>query len=51
VLVFGGGVIPADDIPALEDAGVVRIFTPGARLGDICQWLDETLDRREREAS
>ncbi len=39
VLVFGGGVIPADDIPKLEAAGVEKIFTPGANTGDIAEWL------------
>jgi len=45
VLVFGGGVIPAEDIPALEGAGIERIFTPGASTGDIAVWLRERLER------
>jgi methylmalonyl-CoA mutase C-terminal domain/subunit len=45
VLVFGGGVIPADDIPRLEQAGVERIFTPGASTQDIAAWLRERLER------
>lgn len=45
VLVFGGGVIPAEDIPALETAGIERIFTPGASTGDIATWLRERLER------
>ena len=45
VLVFGGGVIPADDIPKLQAAGVEKIFTPGASTGDIATWLRERLDR------
>ena len=47
VLVFGGGVIPADDVATLEEAGVARVFTPGAGLGEISRWLGETLDERE----
>jgi methylmalonyl-CoA mutase C-terminal domain/subunit len=47
VLVFGGGVIPTADIPALEAQGVAKVFTPGASLSGICQWLEETLDARE----
>jgi methylmalonyl-CoA mutase C-terminal domain/subunit len=43
VLVFGGGVIPADDIPKLEAAGVEKIFTPGTNTGDIAEWLRERL--------
>src|SRR5512136_1144925 len=30
VVVFGGGIIPEDDIPVLEKAGVTKIFTAGA---------------------
>lgn len=29
VIVFGGGVIPADDIPGLKTAGIAEVFTPG----------------------
>jgi methylmalonyl-CoA mutase C-terminal domain/subunit len=47
VVVFGGGIIPGDDVAALEAAGVARLFTPGAPLGDITSWLEETLDARE----
>jgi methylmalonyl-CoA mutase C-terminal domain/subunit len=45
VLVFGGGVIPADDIPKLAAAGIEKIFTPGAATGDIATWLRERLER------
>jgi isobutyryl-CoA mutase small subunit len=45
VLVFGGGVIPADDIPKLRDAGIEKIFTPGASTVDIAAWLRERLER------
>ncbi|MBN2705310.1 MAG: cobalamin B12-binding domain-containing protein [Deltaproteobacteria bacterium] len=30
ILVFGGGIIPAEDIPALKAAGIAEIFLPGA---------------------
>jgi methylmalonyl-CoA mutase C-terminal domain/subunit len=45
VLVFGGGIIPADDVPALERAGIEKIFTPGASTVDIAAWLRDRLDR------
>src|SRR5512132_3336067 len=35
ILVFGGGIIPADDIEALESTGVEKIFTPGATTEEI----------------
>ncbi|MCI0633427.1 MAG: cobalamin B12-binding domain-containing protein [Actinobacteria bacterium] len=43
VLVFGGGIIPKDDIPKLEEAGIEMIFTPGATTGEIVTWLHERL--------
>jgi methylmalonyl-CoA mutase C-terminal domain/subunit len=43
VLVFGGGIIPSDDVPTLADAGVERIFTPGASTGEIVAWLTDRL--------
>jgi methylmalonyl-CoA mutase C-terminal domain/subunit len=46
VLVFGGGVIPNEDIPKLEAMGVARVFTPGSSLKEICAWLEATLDQR-----
>ena len=47
VLVFGGGIIPGDDLTTLEAAGVARVFTPGAPLGEITEWLERALDARE----
>jgi methylmalonyl-CoA mutase, C-terminal domain len=45
ILVFGGGIIPVEDIPKLEGAGIEKIFTPGASTVDIGAWLRERLDR------
>ena len=45
VVVVAGGVIPADDIPKLQAAGVERVFTPGASTGDIATWLRERLQK------
>ena len=39
IVVFGGGIIPADDIPELESDGVEKIFTPGAQTTEIVDWL------------
>ena len=43
VVVFGGGIIPAGDIPGLEADGIEKIFTPGASTVDIGQWLHTRL--------
>jgi methylmalonyl-CoA mutase C-terminal domain/subunit len=47
VLVFGGGVIPRDDIPKLEAEGIERLFTPGATTGEIVAWLRERLSQKQ----
>jgi methylmalonyl-CoA mutase C-terminal domain/subunit len=39
IVVFGGGIIPADDIAELEELGVARIFTPGATTASIIEWV------------
>ena len=39
VVVFGGGIIPEDDIPLLIELGVSRIFTPGASPTEIVEWV------------
>ena len=49
VLVFAGGIIPDDDRAALDVAGVAGVFTPGAPLSSIVSWLEDALDRRERQ--
>jgi len=46
VLVFGGGIVPDEDLATLEGAGVARVFTPGAPLADITSWLEGALDGR-----
>ena len=43
IVVFGGGIIPADDIERLREEGVERIFTPGATTTEIAGWLAERL--------
>jgi methylmalonyl-CoA mutase, C-terminal domain len=47
VLVFGGGIVPDDDIRTLKEDGVAEIFTPGASIDEISRWLEEALDERE----
>lgn len=43
IRVFGGGIIPDDDIPQLLDMGVARVFTPGTRTQDIVDWVNTDL--------
>ena len=39
VVVFGGGIIPQDDLPLLAELGVARVFTPGASPTEIVEWV------------
>ena len=42
IVVFGGGIIPDDDIPLLEEMGVAAIFKPGATTTSIVDWVKQT---------
>jgi methylmalonyl-CoA mutase C-terminal domain/subunit len=44
VLVFGGGIIPDADIATLKEKGVAEIFTPGASMVSITDWLEHALE-------
>ena len=46
VIVFGGGIVPDDDLGRLTDAGVKRVFKPGTTLGEIVEWVDENVRPR-----
>ncbi|GAB3655936.1 cobalamin B12-binding domain-containing protein [Nocardioides korecus] len=41
IVVFGGGIIPEEDVAPLEEIGVAKIFTPGATTGEITGWVSE----------
>ncbi|HKE69726.1 MAG TPA: cobalamin B12-binding domain-containing protein [Nocardioidaceae bacterium] len=48
IVVFGGGIIPDDDIPVLEKSGVAKVFTPGATTTEIADWVrDHVRDTSE----
>jgi methylmalonyl-CoA mutase C-terminal domain/subunit len=43
VIVFGGGIIPKDDIASLKTLGIAEVFTPGAPTTEIVDWLKKTV--------
>lgn len=47
IFVFGGGVIPQDDIDALKQKGIAEIFPPGTSTGQIIDFLHESFDSDE----
>jgi methylmalonyl-CoA mutase C-terminal domain/subunit len=47
VAVIGGGIIPDQDFPLLYDAGIQAIFTPGATLDSIVDWVRQNVKPRK----
>jgi len=43
IVVFGGGIIPEEDLEPLREAGIAAVFTPGTPLEEIEQWVAENL--------
>jgi methylmalonyl-CoA mutase, C-terminal domain len=39
IVVFGGGIIPDEDIPKLTEIGVAKVFTPGSPTQGIVEWI------------
>ena len=46
ITVIGGGIIPEQDFQALYDAGIKAIFTPGASLDSIVEWIKTSIKPR-----
>ena len=49
IVVFGGGIVPEEDVAPLAEIGVAKIFTPGATTVEITDWVSEHF--AEQEAS
>ncbi|MGB2698493.1 MAG: cobalamin B12-binding domain-containing protein [Candidatus Zixiibacteriota bacterium] len=49
ILLFGGGIIPKEDIKKLEKMGVGKLFTPGAPTTEAVQYLKEEIPKRGKE--
>ena len=41
IVIFGGGIVPQEDVGPLEEIGVAKIFTPGATTGEITGWVEQ----------
>lgn len=48
IAVFGGGIVPEDDVPLLKQAGVKEIFTPGASTRTIVEWIRKNIEPRAK---
>lgn len=51
VVVFGGGIIPAEDAEALRRMGVAQLFGPGSTTKDIVAWIERELAPRVEGAT
>jgi methylmalonyl-CoA mutase, C-terminal domain len=47
IVVFGGGVIPDEDIPFLMERGIRAIFTPGTSTENIVSWAKENISLKD----
>ncbi|HYC01478.1 MAG TPA: cobalamin B12-binding domain-containing protein [Candidatus Limnocylindrales bacterium] len=45
--VFGGGIIPEEDIAELKSLGIKEVFTPGASTKDIVDWIKTNIQARD----
>ena len=46
IIVFGGGIIPDQDLPKLDELGVGRVFTPGASTEEAADYLRDAVHKR-----
>jgi methylmalonyl-CoA mutase C-terminal domain/subunit len=50
IVVFGGGIIPRDDVPRLKDLGVAAVFLPGSSTQAIIDWIRQNVRPRAEAA-
>ncbi|TGE33739.1 cobalamin B12-binding domain-containing protein [Desulfosporosinus sp. Sb-LF] len=46
ICVIGGGIIPEQDMQPLYDAGLKALFTPGAKLDSLVEWINTNVTPR-----
>ena len=49
VMVYAGGIIPDDDIPAIKEMGVAGVFGPGTPMADTVRFVRENVKPRQAE--
>jgi methylmalonyl-CoA mutase C-terminal domain/subunit len=50
IVVFGGGIVPRDDVPKLKDLGVAAVFLPGSSTQAIIDWIRQNVRPRAEAA-
>jgi methylmalonyl-CoA mutase C-terminal domain/subunit len=43
IIVWGGGIIPEEDVPKLKECGIKEIFLPGSKVEDTVKWVRENV--------
>ena len=46
IAVFGGGIVPEEDIPALSRSGIKAVFSPGTPIEEAVRWVRENIKPR-----
>jgi len=49
IIVFGGGIIPEEDIPFLKSKGIKAIFTPGTPIRDVIDFIESQKEAKNNE--
>jgi len=47
IIVFGGGIIPEEDLPSLTQAGVKGVFPPGTSIEEAVNWVRQNIKPRK----
>jgi methylmalonyl-CoA mutase, C-terminal domain len=47
IKVFGGGIIPREDVADLQGKGILAVFAPGASTEDIIRWVRENIQPKK----
>ncbi len=47
IIVWGGGIIPEEDIPKLKEIGIKEIFLPGSKIEDTVNWVKKNVQPKE----
>ena len=49
ILITGGGIIPKEDMDALQEKGIGKLFGPGTRTTDLIDYIRNWFTERERQ--
>ncbi len=47
ILVWGGGIIPEEDVPKLKECGIKEIFLPGSKVEDTVNWVRKNIRHKD----